>query len=85
MGFCDFDDNKVTVEKTVRDIAASSYRYKNEISEFNFNSYIRRFNNEELLSDIIRKLAVRNMDFALHIDFITDIYETICINKDKIE
>ena len=85
MGFWDFDDNKVTVEKTVRDIAASSYRYKNEISEFNFNSYIRRFNNEELLSDIIRKLAVRNMDFALHIDFITDIYETICINKDKIE
>lgn len=84
MGFWDFDD-KITVEKTVKEIAVSSYSYKSELINFNFVPYIRRFNDEELLSDIIRRLANKGMDFELHIDFITDIYESICLNKDKVE
>lgn len=85
MAFWNQENDKITVEKTVKEIALSSYNYSNKIKEYNFDSYIRRFDDEEILSDVLRRFANLDMDFSIHMDFITNMYEAICINKDKLE
>lgn len=87
MGFLfgNMQDDRVTIEKTIKEIANSSYRYSTAMNNYDFSEYKRRFDNEEVLSNVIKAIARKDWDFSVHINFITFMYESICINKSKME
>lgn len=80
MGFFD-TNNKKTVEKTVREISYTGYEYKSTLSTFDFSPYIYKFKDEELLSNILWKFVRQGVDFSLHMDFITNMFTSICLGK----
>lgn len=78
-------EQKTALEKAIKDIASSSYEYASEISKYDFSRYIERFKDDELLAEILRKIARNGYDFTIQMDYLTNMYATICINRNKLE
>ncbi len=78
-----FFDNKITVEKTVRDIMRMNYNYKNELSNYDFSADMEKIKDEEILSEIILKIVRANQDVSTHMKQIRDMYSAICIDQNK--
>ena len=80
-----FFDSKQTVDKTVREISYMNYDYRNDMSKYDFQPYIDKFKDEEFLSEILFKFAREGVDFSIHMNFITNMFTSICINRNPAE
>ena len=78
-------DKETVIEKAVKEISYTDYEYKNTLSSFNFTPYIYKFKDEELVADIIRKFARYGMDFSVHLDFVTHMFTSICLDRNNRE
>ena len=78
-------DKETVIEKAVKEIGYTDYEYKNTLSSFNFTPYIYKFKDEELVADIIRKFARYGMDFSVHLDFVTHMFTSICLDRNNRE
>jgi len=78
-------DNKITVAKTIKEIKATDYEYNNFFDSFDFEPYIYKFRNEEILSRVLRRLASYGMDFSLHLNYIANMFTSVCIDVNKAE
>ena len=80
-----FFDNRTSVEKTVRDIGYMDYEYKNDMARYDFQPYIDKFKDDELLSEVLLKFAKQGIDFSIHMNFITNMFSLLCINRNPNE
>jgi len=76
-------DSKTTLEKTIRDISFSDYEFSSELSSFNFSQYLDKYRDEELLSYVIRNLCKSGRDFSIHMDFVTNMFTSICLDRNN--
>ena len=76
-----FLEKEQGIEKTVRELSNPNYEYSNKLQQFDFNSYLTIYEDEDILTDVIAKLVHKKLDFTLYIDFVTNMYKMICINK----
>lgn len=76
-------DQKTGIEKLVKEISYTEYDYKQELSTFNFSPYIHKFKDEELLSDVVRLFIRKGMDFSIHMDFVTSMFNAICLDRNN--
>ena len=76
-------DQKTGIEKLVKEISYTEYDYKQELSTFNFSPYIHKFKDEELLSDVVRSFIRKGMDFSIHMDFVTSMFNAICLDRNN--
>lgn len=76
-------DQKTGIEKLVKEVSYTDYDYKQELSTFNFSPYIHKFKDEELLADVVRGFVRKGMDFTIHIDFVTSMYNGICLDRNN--
>lgn len=78
-------DKDTVLEKTIKEIGYTEYVYKNALNSFNFTPYIYKFKDEELLADVIRKFARYGIDFFVHLDFVTHMFTSICMDRNNRE
>lgn len=76
-------DQRTVMEKLVREVGYTDYEYKQELSSFNFSPYIHKIRDEELLSDIVRSFVRKQMDFSIHMDFVTNMFNSICLDRNN--
>lgn len=76
-----FFDKETPIEKLVKELGYTDYEYKNLLSSFDFSPYIHLFKDEELLSDVLRQFARKNVDFSIHMDFVANMFSTICVGE----
>lgn len=81
-----FFDKETPLTKLVKELSYTDYEYKHLLNSYDFSPYIYLFKDEELLSDILRQFARKNVDFSIHMDFIANMFSTICtgeLSKEK--
>lgn len=75
-------DVKTPIEKAVKEICSSdTYKYTSQLSGINFTPYIYIFKDEELLAEVLYKFSRQNIDVSLHLDYISDMFSTLCIEN----
>ena len=79
-------DTKTPIEKAVKEICSNeTYRYANELSAINFTPYIYIFKDEELLSQVLYKFARAGVDVSIHLDYVSDMFSTLCVENGREE
>ena len=79
-------DTKRPIEKAVKEICSNeTYRYANELSAINFTPYIYIFKDEELLSQVLYKFARAGVDVSVHLDYVSDMFSTLCVENGRDE
>jgi len=79
-------DNKTPIEKAVKDICSTNtYQYATQLAAINFTPYIYIFKDEELLSEVLYKFSRAGVDASVHLDYVSDMFSSLCIENAKEE
>ncbi|MBQ9012229.1 MAG: AAA family ATPase [Bacilli bacterium] len=77
-------DNKKTIESTINEIKSTfHYDFITELVNYDLTEFKNLISDDELVCELLIQMARKNININEFVNDVTNIYELVCINKDK--